>query len=143
VIDGIKFDTRALFAYLVKALGLEEESKITNVEISITVAGAKLYSNTHHVMIRFKICDKMARDPVSGKFLFSNDKGVSDAHKILTTSILVHGVFLYWLLWLKITQKLMTSILDIYLSSEKSYVITGFMITVKGGFRLTLANPKT
>jgi hypothetical protein len=78
VIDGIKFDMRALFAYLVKAFGLEEEAKIRNVEISITVDGAKLDPNTHHFTIGFKICDKMARAPVSGKFLLSNDEGVSD-----------------------------------------------------------------
>jgi hypothetical protein len=78
VIDCIKFDMRALFAYLVKDFGLEEEAHIRNVEISITVDGAKLDPNTHQVTIGFKICDKMARDPVSGKFLFSNDEGVSD-----------------------------------------------------------------
>jgi hypothetical protein len=82
VIDGIKFDMRALFTYLVKAFGLEEETKIRNVEISIAVDGAKLDPNTHHVKIGFKICDKMARDPVSGKFLFSNDEGVSDDHHL-------------------------------------------------------------
>jgi hypothetical protein len=52
------------------------------VEISITVDGAKLDPNAHHVTIVFKICDKMARDPVSGNLLFSNDKGVSDAQNL-------------------------------------------------------------
>jgi hypothetical protein len=82
VIDGTKFDMRALFAYLAKAFGLEEEANIRNVEMLITVDGAKLDPNAHHVTIGFKICDKMARDPVSGKFLFSNDEGVSDAHHL-------------------------------------------------------------
>jgi hypothetical protein len=82
VIYSIKFDMRAFFAYLVKAFGLEKEAKIRNVEISITVDGAKLDPNTNHVTIGFKICDKMARDPVSGKFLFLNDEGVSDSHHL-------------------------------------------------------------
>jgi hypothetical protein len=82
VIDGIKFDMRSLCDYLVKAFGLEKEAKIRNAEILITVDGAKLDPNTHHITIGFEICDKMARDPVSGKFLFSNDEGVSDAQHL-------------------------------------------------------------
>jgi hypothetical protein len=85
VIDGINFDMISLFAYLVKAFRLEEEAKIRNVEISITVDGAELDPNTHHVTIGFKICDKMARDPASGKFLFLNEEGVSDAQQLDNT----------------------------------------------------------
>jgi hypothetical protein len=48
------------------------------VDISINGGGAKLDSNTYHGTIGFKICDKMARGIISGKFLFSNEAGMSD-----------------------------------------------------------------
>jgi hypothetical protein len=62
--DGIKFEARALFAYMVRACGLDDEAKRRNVEISIPVDGTTLNSNTHHVTIGFKMCDKMAHDPI-------------------------------------------------------------------------------
>jgi hypothetical protein len=78
IVGGIKFETRALVAYLVKAFGLNDETKRRNVEISITVNGAKLESSIHHVTIGFKIFGKMFRDPISGMFLFSNEAGMCD-----------------------------------------------------------------
>jgi hypothetical protein len=71
VVYGINFDSRALLSCLIKALWLTHEAKLRNVQISITVDGAKLYSNIHHLAIGFTNCDKMARDPVSGFFGFS------------------------------------------------------------------------
>jgi hypothetical protein len=44
----------------------------------ITVDGAKLDSNTHRVTSGLNICDKKAWDPVTCKFLFANEAGVSD-----------------------------------------------------------------
>jgi hypothetical protein len=81
-VDGIKFEMRALFAYLIKAFSIGEEVKWHIVEISITVNGAKLDSNTHHVTIGFKLWDKISHYPISGKFLFPNEAGMSDSQHL-------------------------------------------------------------
>jgi hypothetical protein len=78
MVDGVSFDMRALFAYLITSFGLEESAKEGTVGISVTVDGTKLDERTQHVTIGFKICDKRAKDPVTGKFIYCNDDGEGD-----------------------------------------------------------------
>jgi hypothetical protein len=77
-VNGIKCEMRALFAYRIKAFEMDGEAKRRNVEILITVYGAKLDANTRHVIIGFKICDKKARGPVTGKYILSSEDGLCD-----------------------------------------------------------------
>jgi hypothetical protein len=42
MVDGAHFDMQPLFEYLITSLGLSEEACHRNVEISVTVGGAKL-----------------------------------------------------------------------------------------------------
>jgi hypothetical protein len=70
LVDGVKFDTEKLFTYLINALHLSDIALNESVEHALTVDGAKLNDQVHHVTIGFKICDKRARDPVSGKLVF-------------------------------------------------------------------------
>jgi hypothetical protein len=74
IVDGIKFDTKQLFTYLVHHFGLSEESKVRQVEIALTVDGAPLDYKTSHIMIGFKICDKAARCPVTKLLIFNEEK---------------------------------------------------------------------
>jgi hypothetical protein len=67
VVDGIKFDVRQLFKYIIHHFGLSEEAKIRKVEIAITVDGAPLDD------IGFKVCDKDAVDPITKKIIFNDD----------------------------------------------------------------------
>jgi hypothetical protein len=65
IVDGIKFNVRQLFKYIIHHFGLSEEAKIRKVEIIITVDGAPLDDKTGHITISFKICDKDAVDPIT------------------------------------------------------------------------------
>jgi hypothetical protein len=77
-VDGVSFDMRALFEYLITSFGLSEDVCHRNVEISVTVDGATLNAISGHVTIGFKICDKNAKDPVIGKYIYTNLEGFKD-----------------------------------------------------------------
>jgi hypothetical protein len=65
LVEGVKFDTKKLFAYLVRHLKLDEYAKSGSVEMAITVDAAQLDDNANHVKIGFKIVDKRARYPIT------------------------------------------------------------------------------
>jgi hypothetical protein len=70
---------RALFQYLIELVGLSEDAKHRNVEISVTADGvSRIDDNYQHIKIGFKICDKLAKDPVTGKYMFVNGDGEKD-----------------------------------------------------------------
>jgi hypothetical protein len=73
VVDGIKFNVRQLFKYIIHHFGLSDEAKIRKVEIAITVDGAPLDDKTGHITIGFKVCDKDAVDPITKKYIFNDD----------------------------------------------------------------------
>jgi hypothetical protein len=77
-VDGVRFDMGALFEYLITSFGLSEEACHGNVEISVTVDGAKVDANSGHVTIGSNICDKNANDPVTGKYICTNSEGFTD-----------------------------------------------------------------
>jgi hypothetical protein len=54
-VDGVRFDMQALFESLITPFGLSEEACHRNVEISVTVDGAKLDAKSGHVKIGFTI----------------------------------------------------------------------------------------
>jgi hypothetical protein len=60
IVDGIRFDTKHLFTYLVHHVGLYEEAKVRQAYISLTVDGARLDDKTGLTTSGFKICDKAA-----------------------------------------------------------------------------------
>jgi hypothetical protein len=70
LVDGVKLDTDKLFTYLINAFHLSDIALNESVEIALTVDGAKLDDQVHHITTGFKICDKRARGPVSGKMIF-------------------------------------------------------------------------
>jgi predicted nucleic acid-binding Zn-ribbon protein len=74
IVDGIRFDTKQLFTYLVHHFGLSEEAKVRQVEIALTVDGAPLDDKIGHVTIGFKICDKAARCPITKVLIFNEEK---------------------------------------------------------------------
>jgi hypothetical protein len=69
---------RARFDYLIELFGLSDDAKVRNVKIYVTVDGAKLVDNSGHVTIEFKICDKRAKYPVTGKYIYTNAEGEKD-----------------------------------------------------------------
>jgi hypothetical protein len=69
---------QALFEYLLPSFGLSEEACHRNVNIYVTVDGEKLDANSGHVTIGFKIYDKNAKDPVTGKYICTNLEGLKD-----------------------------------------------------------------
>jgi hypothetical protein len=73
VVDGIKFNARQLFKYIIHHFGLSDEAKIRKVEIAITLDGAPLDDKTGHITIGFKVCDKDAVDPITKKYIFNDD----------------------------------------------------------------------
>jgi hypothetical protein len=44
----------------------------------VKVDDARLDDNSQHVTIGFKICEKLANDPVAGKYMFVNEDGEKD-----------------------------------------------------------------
>jgi hypothetical protein len=73
LVGGVCFNMRALFEYLIEACGLSEDVKHRNVEIAVTVDSARLDGNCQHVTIGFKICDKLGKYTVAGKYFFVNE----------------------------------------------------------------------
>jgi hypothetical protein len=74
MVDGIQFDMRAIFYYLIESFGLNDYTKVRNVEMYVTMDGAKLDDNSGHVTIGCKICDKRSEYPVAGKYIYANDE---------------------------------------------------------------------
>jgi hypothetical protein len=70
VVDGVRFDVKQLFRYLVSHFGLAEIAKTGTVEFSITCDEDPLDDLTGHFTIEFKIVDKDAVCPISGKNIF-------------------------------------------------------------------------
>jgi hypothetical protein len=70
LVDGVHFDVEQLFHYLVTLFGLAEKVKRGTVEFAITCDGAPFDDLTGHLMIGFKIVDKDAVCPISGKTIF-------------------------------------------------------------------------
>jgi hypothetical protein len=71
LVEGVKFDTKKLFAYLVRYFGLDEYAKNGSVEMDITVDAAQLDDNSTHVTIGFKIVDKRERDLIKKILIYS------------------------------------------------------------------------
>jgi hypothetical protein len=72
LVDGISFDIEALLIHVIKMCGLSEKSQSTNVEIAITIDGAKFEGKWCHIKIGFKIVDVNVVDPNTGEKLFRN-----------------------------------------------------------------------
>jgi hypothetical protein len=77
-VDGVRFDMRVLFEYLITSFSLSEDACHRNVEISVTVDGAKLDVDSGHVIIGFKIRDKNSKYHVTGKYIYTNLDGLKD-----------------------------------------------------------------
>jgi hypothetical protein len=60
---------KELLIYLIKHFGLELKARASGREIAITVDGAKLNDYCIHVTWGFKMTDKDARNPLTGKLL--------------------------------------------------------------------------
>jgi hypothetical protein len=58
IVDGIKFNVRQLFKYIIHHFGLCEEAKI---------------SKTGHIYIGFKVCYKDAVDPITKQKICNDD----------------------------------------------------------------------
>jgi hypothetical protein len=70
VVDGVRFDVKQLSCYLVTHFGLADKAKTGTVESAITCDGSPLHDLTGHLAIGFKIVDKDAVCPISGKNIF-------------------------------------------------------------------------
>jgi hypothetical protein len=71
LVEGVKFDTKKIFTYLVGHFGLDEYAKNGSVEMAIMVDATQLDDNATHVTIGFKIVDKRARDPITKTLIYS------------------------------------------------------------------------
>jgi hypothetical protein len=58
---------------------LNNFAKIRSVEICLTIDGAPLDGHTGRVTIGFKICDKEAKCPISGKYIYSELKNMQSS----------------------------------------------------------------
>jgi hypothetical protein len=70
---GFAFDIEKLRIHLIKSYGLEEKSKNGEVEIAITIDGAKLDSkvaHVAHVAFGFKLTDKDSVCPIAEQNIF-------------------------------------------------------------------------
>jgi hypothetical protein len=68
----------------------------------VTVDGANLDANSGHVTIGFKICDKSEKDPLTGKYIYTNAEGLKDddhLDNLQSTYNLVHGASLLYQFW--------------------------------------------
>jgi hypothetical protein len=72
--DGFEFDNKSLFIHLVKSFGLEEKAKRGELEMAITIAGAKLDAKINHISWGFKLTDVDSRCPVTNKLIYSKFK---------------------------------------------------------------------
>jgi hypothetical protein len=68
-IDCVQLNVKELLIYLIQHFGLEEKARASGCEIAITVDGAELDDYCIHVTCGFKMTDKDARDPLTGKLL--------------------------------------------------------------------------
>jgi hypothetical protein len=91
-IDGVQLNVKELLIYLIKHFGLEEKARASGCEIAITVDGAKLDDYCIHVTCGFKMTDKDARDPLTGKLLLPTIQSSNNAFPI--TSIIAKDKFL-------------------------------------------------
>jgi hypothetical protein len=71
LVEGVKFDTKKPFAYLVRHFRLEQYLKDGTVEMVSKVYAAKLDDNNMHGMTGVIIFDKRARDPTTNKLIYS------------------------------------------------------------------------
>jgi hypothetical protein len=78
-VDGVSFDPQELFTYLIKHFCLSDVAKWRSVEIALTVDRAPPDDHTGHVTVGFKICDKEAKYPISGKYIFSELKNIQSS----------------------------------------------------------------
>jgi hypothetical protein len=73
-VEGVSLDPEELFTYPINHFGLSDTTKRRRVEICPTVDGAPLDGHTCHGTTGFKICDKEANCPISGKYIYSELK---------------------------------------------------------------------
>jgi hypothetical protein len=69
---GFAFDIEKLFIHLIKSNGLEDKAKNGEVEIAITIDGAKLDSKVAHVSFGFKLTDKDSVCLIAEQNIFMN-----------------------------------------------------------------------
>jgi hypothetical protein len=74
--DGFSFDTKVLFIHLVKRFGLEGKVKQSELEMAITIDGAKLDSKINHLPWGFKLTDKDSSCPITGILKYSEIKNM-------------------------------------------------------------------
>jgi hypothetical protein len=67
---GFSFYIEKLFIHLIKSYGLEEKAKNGEVEITITIDGAKLDSKVAHVSFGFKLTNKDYVCPIAEQNMF-------------------------------------------------------------------------
>jgi hypothetical protein len=67
---GFSFDIDKLFIHLIKSYGMEGKANNGEVEIAITIYGAKLDSKFAHVSFGFKLTDKYSLCPIAEQILF-------------------------------------------------------------------------
>jgi hypothetical protein len=68
---GFEFDTRTLFIHLVRSFGLEEQAKRGELEMAITIDGAKIDAKINHVTWGLNLTDINSRCPIRGKLIYS------------------------------------------------------------------------
>jgi hypothetical protein len=69
LINGVQLNVKELLIYWIKHFGLEEKARASGCEIAMMVDGAKLDDYCIHVICGFKMTDKDARDPLTGKLI--------------------------------------------------------------------------
>jgi hypothetical protein len=74
--DGFSFDTKAFLIHIVKSFGLEGKVKQGELEMAITINGAKLDAKIKHVTWGFKLTDKDSRCPITGMLIYSELKNM-------------------------------------------------------------------
>jgi hypothetical protein len=111
-IDGVQLNVMELLIYLIKHFGLEEKARASSCEIAITVDGVKLDDYCIHVTCGFKMMDKDACDPLTGKL-------------VLPTIQSSNNVFLSRPSSRKTTDPHTTSSCDTFLKLVKSYGMMG------------------
>jgi hypothetical protein len=77
--DGFSFDMKALFIHLMTSFGLEGKVKQGELEMAITIDGAKLDAKINHVVWGFKLTDKVAFQSQRCSYIVSS-KTCSQTH---------------------------------------------------------------
>jgi hypothetical protein len=67
---GFSFDIEKRCIHLIKSYGMEDKAKNGEVEIAITIDGAKLDSKVAHVSFGFKLTDKDSVCPIAEQNIF-------------------------------------------------------------------------